>query len=302
LSYRSNNPSGAEPESDAQRQFNYMLQMEKLQRELEDKQLADFLANNPGYDGPRDLGLVAQYYGMQAEAAQQKEAALLAAARSGDINAVRQYAAMHGGLIRYEGAAAKTLFNRLYTMEEARVAKQGINITVTNQIVGDYVVKGYPNQVYDAKGKRVVYKVPLYNVIVTGNIGGKNVTRTYQAIRYGVYNSETRGPNVIGINSGTFTGEWGTMGCCGEAIHIVGAGNNDDAWIHIGPSQNYAPGAINCVLIFGANGSGDEWNRFTYSIFEMGGGDRREAGLPISITFQPAQPPALVPIYNSTFR
>jgi len=125
----SNDPSGADAESDAQTQaqtqFNYMLEMEKLQRELEDKQWADFLASNPGYDGPRDLGLVAQYYGMQAEAAQQKEAALLAAAQRGDMNAVREYAAMHGGLIRYEGAAAKTFFTRLYAMEEARVAQQG---------------------------------------------------------------------------------------------------------------------------------------------------------------------------------
>jgi len=124
----SNDPSGADAESDAQiqaqTQFNYMMQMEKLQRELEDKQWADFLASNPGYDGPRDLGLVAQYYGMQAEAAQQKEAALLAAARSGDINAVRQYAAMHGGLTVYKGNAAQAMFTLLSAMEAAKVGRR----------------------------------------------------------------------------------------------------------------------------------------------------------------------------------
>jgi RHS repeat-associated protein len=173
--------------------------------------------------------------------------------------------------------------------------QQGINIAVTNEIVGDWVVKGHPEQVYDENGKRVVYNVPLYKVNVTGNIGGKAVTRTYRAIRYGVYNSATRGPHITGINNGTFTGEWGTMSCCGEAIHIVGAGNNNDSWIHIGWAQNYAPGAINCVLIEG-------FRDFVQAVYDMGGGDRHEAGIPISITFQQAQPPPLVPKYNTTYR
>jgi len=46
-------------------------------------------------------------------------------AESGDINAIRQYAAMHEGLTVYKGAVAQRLFNRLYAMEEARVAPTG---------------------------------------------------------------------------------------------------------------------------------------------------------------------------------
>jgi len=124
LSYRSNNPSGAEPESDAQRQFNYMLQMEKLQRELDDRSRADFLKSNPFYDGPFDPGMAAAYYGMQTEMESQRKAMLLTNAQRGDMNSIREYAAMHDGLIHYEGAEARALFTNLYAMEAAKFRRR----------------------------------------------------------------------------------------------------------------------------------------------------------------------------------
>jgi len=82
---------------------------------------------------------------------------------------------------------------------------------------------------------------------------------------------------------------------CGEAIPVDGAGNNNAVWIHVGPSQNYAPGANNCVLIFG-------WNSFVQTVYDMGGGDHEESGLPISITFQQTPVPPLTPLYNTKYR
>jgi len=120
----SNDPNGAEPESDAERQFNYMLQMEKLQQELDDRSRADFLKSNPFYDGPFDPGMAAAYYGMQAEMESQRQAMLLTNAQRGDINSIREYAAMHDGLIHYEGAEARALFTNLYAMEAARFGRR----------------------------------------------------------------------------------------------------------------------------------------------------------------------------------
>jgi len=120
----SNDPSGAEPESDAQRQFNYMLQMERLQRELDDRSRADFLKSNPFYDGPFDPGMAAAYYGMQTEMESQRQAMLLTNAQRGDMNSIREYAAMHDGLIHYEGAEARALFTNLYAMEATKFRRR----------------------------------------------------------------------------------------------------------------------------------------------------------------------------------
>jgi len=45
-----------------------------------------------------------------------------------------------------------------------------------------------------------------YNVVVSGNIGGKKVSRTYLAIRYGVLKTGNSTPKITGINKGTFIG------------------------------------------------------------------------------------------------
>jgi len=44
------------------------------------------------------------------------------------------------------------------------------------------------------------------------------------------------------------------------------------------------------------------WSNFAFDVFEMGGGAYGEPGLPISVTFQEAQPPAQKPIYNTNYR
>lgn len=42
------------------------------------------------------------------------------------MNAIRQYAAMHGDLTRCEAAEAQALFNVLYSMEAARVGEHRV--------------------------------------------------------------------------------------------------------------------------------------------------------------------------------
>ncbi|HEY9048065.1 MAG TPA: hypothetical protein VIN08_19295, partial [Ohtaekwangia sp.] len=126
-----------------------MLQMERLRRDLEDKQLADFLAKNPAYDGPLDLGLVAQYYGMQEEEARQKKASLLADAQRGDVNAARQYAAMQGDLlsatfflqetyiIHKDGSRSESFWTLdLDFFEQGELAQQGWTPEYVNSVFG----------------------------------------------------------------------------------------------------------------------------------------------------------------------
>jgi hypothetical protein len=131
------------------------------------------------------------------------------------------------------------------------VQTQGIDITVTNTITGYTTVKGYPNQVLDADGNKVLYTVPLYKVIVSGLEDGKKVSQTFNAIRFGVYNKTGgKAPFVTGVNSGTYNATWGTMSKLGEALYLEGAGNGN-VWLHVGPVDGYTPGANRCVEIFG---------------------------------------------------
>lgn len=217
------------------------------------------------------------------------------------------YYAIKAAFARREAEAKKAAQEEVEQEQEKQdPIPEPIVITVTNEIVGHYNVRAYPDETYRGS-QRVLYVVPLYKVTLTGKIDGKKVTQTYTAIRYGVYNDieEKVGPEIRGVDSGTFSGSWGTMeDGLGEAIHVDGA-SNGGVWIHVGPAENAAPGAIKFVLFWGANGSGDEWNRFRFSVFDMGGGDSKGAGLPISIIFQTVQQaerPLLVPVINTKRR
>ncbi|MFZ6008854.1 MAG: hypothetical protein ACOYXT_00785 [Bacteroidota bacterium] len=169
-------------------------------------------------------------------------------------------------------------------------AQQGVIITVTDDIVGNTVVKGYPNQVLDEKGEPVIYEVPLYEVRVSGYDEGKYVSETFKAIRFGVYhNSKTgSGPFVTRNYEGVYAGEWETHSKLGNVIRVLGAGNGH-VLFHVGPSNGYVPGANGCIEIFGAG----QFEYFQAFVNNLAGGATNN----IRIKFEGALVPPLVP-YN----
>jgi len=248
--------------------------MEKLQRELEDKQWADFLASNPGYDGPRDLGLVAQYYGMQAEAAQQKEAALLAAARSGDINAVRQYAAMHGGLTVYKGNAAQAMFTLLSAMEAAKVGRRAPAGPPTPSAVPPTPSVGQPQGggLHDQELAKYGQIVGFGNVSISGSFGGgvayeygtietdkgwlQNYQTVYSVAGFGISGGTTGGIIIPKGNSKPTFSDWNGLAMGGSVSYLFFGAT-------VGVSTNYY--AIGGGLGLGYGVKGNWSGTFSYA-------------------------------------
>ena len=77
----------------------------------------------------------------------------------------------------------------------------------------------------------------------------------------------------------------GRNGKYGPALHVIGAGNGG-VWIHLGPAQNYIPGANGCIEIFGTG----EWSYFKNILTALGAGD-----VAPTVTFLPAAQPPLTP-------
>lgn len=134
-----------------------------------------------------------------------------------------------------------------------RQTQSGVIIPVTDKIVGNTLVKAFPNNVFDESGKRVVYEVPLYEVRVSGYDEGDLVSETFKAIRFAVYHNKMTGsgPFMTRDYEGIYAGQWEKHPKLGDEIRVMDAGNGH-VLFHVGPANNYIPGANGCIEIFGS--------------------------------------------------
>ncbi|MFC4636451.1 DUF6443 domain-containing protein [Dokdonia ponticola] len=163
-----------------------------------------------------------------------------------------------------------------------------VEITITNTIVGEGIVKPYP----DSDGEE--YVVPLYRMTVTGeDENGQTQSYNFDVLRYGVERNESRnsGPRVVGLSDAqSYSIIWdpGTMG--GEGSWRV-TGN----WlIHRGAADptTQAWGAIGCIEVCGLNA----WDNFNNAIRTLSGSNSLSTignSGTLTVTYQSAQSPAL---------
>lgn len=116
--------------------------------------------------------------------------------------------------------------------------------------------------------KRQLYRVPLYEVIITGRTKNNSpVTETFEAIRFGVHRTHTTNAKIVGLaEAQTHTLSWDTISTMGneEAWRVY-----DGFFIHRGPDYPLKDqfGSIGCVEICGVG----EWDRFNDTIKRLAG-------------------------------
>ena len=159
-----------------------------------------------------------------------------------------------------------------------------VNVLITDQIVGNGLVRAYP----DRTGS-TLYRVPLYKVTVRNSVNSED----FQAIRFGVQNvSGGVGPRVVGLSDAqTHNLSWRSYGS-GFAWTVYGG------WlIHEGAADptTQAWGAIGCIEICGPGA----WNRFNDALLRMSGAptpyDLGVSGM-LTATYQYAPRPPLIPV------
>ena len=184
-----------------------------------------------------------------------------------------------GGKYKYIGPgnqSAETLFSRFEPVQQT-----GVTVTITDNITGFTTVRGYPTNVVDENGGKILYTVPIYQITVSTG----NYSATFSGIRFGVM---TRGgePKLKGVNSGSYRGTWGVMGHgLGWSLHVDGA-SNGGIWMHQGPRDINGSrwGAEGCIEITGKGG----WDDFKSLMSNIA-----PQGTPINIVFRSAEIPTL---------
>jgi RHS repeat-associated protein len=125
--------------------------------------------------------------------------------------------------------------------KKATEPRHAIVVHVTDQIVGYTLTKSFDIRTADSRGV-VLYQVPLYKVVVTGqNDKGELEMYTFAAVRFGVQRNRTGGPFVEGITGGTYMiDKWNPSAIHGAGgYHIDGAMKNNLAYFHAGQNAEY---------------------------------------------------------------
>jgi RHS repeat-associated protein len=130
-------------------------------------------------------------------------------------------------------------------------------IEVTDEIVGEQVIKDYPSD----KGGR--YKTPLYKVVVSGtDADGNVISKEFKAIRFGVKTNSSGLKSIVTLKAGTYVikdflpNQYSNTG----AFHIKG-----DYLIHLN-SINGADGNNGCIAISGGRSM---WNQFKSYVTQL---------------------------------
>lgn len=142
-----------------------------------------------------------------------------------------------------------------------------VTITLSNKIVGHYEARSYPHDDINGNGKIELYKVPLYEITITGvDDSGKNTTFTHKAPRFMPYWNNPKSPDshykTIGwVNSGlsqarTITVERYIRDYEVRNRYSPGRGAivmKDSFYIHAGPAteSDVGFGSAGCVEIIG---------------------------------------------------
>lgn len=189
---------------------------------------------------------------------------------------------MDGALARQGNSSQDPLSTgALQTTQEPR---EKIKVEIMDEIVGYTTVKSFKYRSAD-EGGVILWQVPLYKVRVSGQDDeGRQVSRDFKAVRFGVQRNSTGDPFIIGITSGTFN--LSASSYMGGSYHIDGAMRNDIAYIHKGnPGAVSHASYIGCVDISGPGSSG----AFTNFMTQLG-----FAGVGANVIFHTAATPPLV--------
>ncbi|UXE67872.1 MAG: hypothetical protein KA713_04510 [Chryseotalea sp. WA131a] len=181
----------------------------------------------------------------------------------------------------------------VYENQQRRQRQQlndaGVVVTITGEIVLQGRVSAYPLKTYDANGDLRTYSVPYYRVNVTGtDANGKVTTKQFSALRFGVYNTATTDPKVVGVNgaNGPYDLQWSTA-YNGGAWQVKGLYNSlgyETYYLHIGPSTiTNSIGLTGCVAILGGVQGITEFNNFI-----------RQYSGPVQVMYDYAPTPALI--------
>jgi hypothetical protein len=164
-----------------------------------------------------------------------------------------------------------------------------VTITVTNFQTGTAYLTSYPY-----RPNRVKYRVPLYQVTVSGNDkSGNSVSTDFDAIRFGVKRTQTSAASVVGLaDRQEYTLSWSFITTMNEMAWRVYGG----FFVHRGPdnpiTQNF--GSIGCIEITGSG----KWAEFNALIVELAGckseSDVSNKGLAKILYHAATRPPLII--------
>lgn len=156
-----------------------------------------------------------------------------------------------------------------------------VTITVSNNIIGHYEARSYPHDDFNGNGKIELYKVPLYEISISGNYkNGLKKTFTHKAPRFMPYWNNPNAPSshykTTGwINSGLSEGRTITVRKYISDYQVQnrfspGKGAivlKDYFYIHAGPASesDVGFGSAGCIEIIG------NWDIFKEQIALLSG-------------------------------
>lgn len=172
--------------------------------------------------------------------------------------------------------------------QQTQQGLRNVTITITNQVVGTYYARSYPDDDFDNDKKIELYQVPLYKITVAGtDAAGNNVTKTFTGTRFMPYWNDPKSLHPEyktkgWVNSGLSAARTITVGkyIAGYTVHntyspdhgaIVMVGN---FYIHAGPAdvRNVGWGSAGCVEILG------DFNLFKEAITNLSGYSQGNSG------------------------
>lgn len=147
------------------------------------------------------------------------------------------------------------------------MASRQTNIKVTSRIVTYYEARSYPNQRFDKNGFYDLYKVPVYEIIVSGHdAAGGVVTKNFMAPRFMPYYNDPKKPDPHYSTTG-----WVNSGLSKARQQVILQYKQDyevqnrfspgrgaiivykSFYIHAGPADllDYGFGSAGCIEIIG---------------------------------------------------
>jgi hypothetical protein len=161
------------------------------------------------------------------------------------------------------------------------MAARSVDIVVTNTVVSSYEARSYPHEQMDAKGFYNLYRVPVFEILVTGtDADGKKKSLEFRAPRFMPYFNDPTRPShhykAKGwLNAGLSSARRVTVSRYREDYAVQnryspGRGAivvKDSFYIHAGPSSlsDVGFGSAGCIEIIG------NYDTFKQSIADLSG-------------------------------